>query len=317
MYPSYPANYNAQVLNVAGVPAGVEYEHYEVQWDWINPYQNSGGASDALMALVSTAGATDPADWYTPVYNTSNPLPGGGEGSIFTRPFGLGYGPWHLEISGPMERDPGQYYIGGNPLTAMGWMNLWAYQDKTWYNNITVKLYEKRDYLWMERFENGMPAGWTTGGANPWVIGNTNYTKGADYAMTGCENRANPDGWVATSPFVVPAGAEAVFDYCYYPYATYVKDVWLQLDISTDGGTTWTNLWEFHNATEQGMARLHEFVDISAYTGQNAMLRFWNHDQYNWSPFYGSWVDNFGVSMIPEPASLLLLSLGLALLRRR
>jgi len=322
VYPSYPSPYASQVLNVAAMPQGVEYEAYQVNWDWVNPYAYYGGnANDAVMALVAYPGATADADYYTPIYNQSNPP--GGQGSIFTRPGGLGYGPWSLEVSGPIEADPGSYYVGGTPLAAQGWQNAYSYYDSTHYTNVTVKMYQKRDYLLQETFESGMPAGWTTGGNYSWYApGSYNYTKGSGSALTVGDGNTiwDPDAWVNSAPFVVPgSNSEAVFDWCFYPDYTYLTDAGLEVRISTDGGQSWTQLFAWHNELGQGMARLRDYIPIGQYAGQTAMIQFWVHDfnhQYSGQD-KGAWIDNFGITM-PEPTSLVLLALGgLGLLRRR
>jgi hypothetical protein len=153
--------------------------------------------------------------------------------------------------------------------------------------------------IWVEDFDSGVwpPAGWT-------VIDNT--TTGLTWNTSSAFTRGNlvpggagecaaidsdyyglgpvEDGELWSAPFDVPAAASTIeWDQNY----TWLLDN-ADVDISTDGGGSWTNLLAF-TATTTG----HITVDLSGYAGMTGvMIRFhyYNAD-YAWY-----WqVDNFGL----------------------
>ncbi len=69
---------------------------------------------------------------------------------------------------------------------------------------------------------------------------------------------------------VAPPGSSCHFSFDYHMFGTAVNS--LQLDISEDGGQTWTNLWQLSG--NQGEQWYRQFIDLSGYHGLIAQLRF-------------------------------------------
>ncbi|MBK7407829.1 MAG: hypothetical protein IPJ40_06945 [Saprospirales bacterium] len=69
---------------------------------------------------------------------------------------------------------------------------------------------------------------------------------------------------------VAPPGSSCHFSFDYYMYGTAVNS--LQLEITVDGGATWTSLWMLSG--NQGEQWTRQFIDLSPYHGQGAQLRF-------------------------------------------
>ena len=69
---------------------------------------------------------------------------------------------------------------------------------------------------------------------------------------------------------VAPPGSSCHFSFDYFMYGTAVHS--LQLDITLDGGENWIPLWQLSG--NQGEQWVRQFIDLSAYHGQQAQLRF-------------------------------------------
>lgn len=163
-------------------------------------------------------------------------------------------------------------------------------------------------YLWVEDFDSGVwpPAGWgvvdnTTAG-QVWQLssyfGNSNGCPGgsgecADIDADAYGSSGTRDSELWSAPFTVPAGGGKLgwgMDYQNYAFIDFAD-----VDISTDGGTTWTNLVSY-NSDLTGFFD----VDLSAYAGMSVMVRFHYYDFGNW----GWWwqVDNVGMQAIASAA---------------
>jgi len=182
---------------------------------------------------------------------------------------------------------------------------------------------------WSEDFSGGIPGTWTIadyepgGSAFTWGLntdtGDGNYTGGSGLAAM-----ANSDAFpgefdlgLITPAFVVPTVA-AMLDYD-TNYQNFAGLDFADVDISTDGGSTWTTLlsWNEDHGGFFGGPGVHVSLDLSAYAGATAMIRFHyydpNTDDWDWY-----WqIDNVAVSGVPEPATMATLGLGLAALLRK
>jgi hypothetical protein len=186
--------------------------------------------------------------------------------------------------------------------------------DATW-EYITFDFIEAIPCVWGEDFEGGIPGDWTlvdNTGNGGWGL-SSDFDKGNESGGAGeCAaidsdyyGFVDIDAEMITHEFAVPSDAE--LHYQHY-FRVYSGNEYGDVDITTDGGTTWTNLAQYTSTTGPELASL----DLSGYAGENVKVRWHYYDaNYDWY-----WhVDN--VCLTPEPASLLLLALGAFALRRR
>jgi hypothetical protein len=151
--------------------------------------------------------------------------------------------------------------------------------------------------IWLEDFEGAWPpAGWTVvdnlGGGRVWDLntffGDANTTTGggqcadANSDFYGSGTTLDTELW--TAPFALPANpVQLEFDMDYDDLGASDSAA---LDISTDGGSTWTSLVLYDLVDTIG----HQVVDLSAYAGMTVTLRFRYVSGWDW------WwrVDNVG-----------------------
>lgn len=191
-----------------------------------------------------------------------------------------------------------------------------------WWNNLSFEIQNGPDPTYWpeaEGFELGIPGDWAVvdhTGNGGWQLnsdfGQGNYTGGTGKcAMIDSDSYGSVDidSELITPAFTVPAGATFEFDYDWHAYTSGNLEKG-DVDITTDG-TNWTNLAQW-DGTASDLGPAHASLDISAYAGQDVLIRFHYYDanyEYGWQ------VDNVGFT--PEPASLLLLAFGALALRRR
>ncbi len=163
-------------------------------------------------------------------------------------------------------------------------------------------------YLVFEDFEGGsLPAGWAVedyepgGSATTWRDNVTNllgnYTGGAGLCYT-----TNSDDFVGeydvalvTPPFTPDATSELTL---LTNYQNLANEDFADIDISTDGGSSWTNLLSWNEDHGAFFATPGESVALSlaAYDGIESKLRF-HHYNPNTSDFDWHWeIDDVGVS---------------------
>jgi hypothetical protein len=159
-----------------------------------------------------------------------------------------------------------------------------------------------------EDFEGGsLPADWmveqtntATGGATPsyWTINDyisADFTPFGTYHAGVWWDYGHQDEWLITPEFNVPADAELSFWSVVYQGSTYLDHYYVK--ISTDGGSTWTVLWDA--STLSGGWNYYDFpydVDLSSYAGQDVHLAFQAVDGDNAGLWYIFFVDNIVVS---------------------
>ena len=149
-------------------------------------------------------------------------------------------------------------------------------------------------------FEDGIPGTWTVvdneGTGVVWDVtgsgtcaGDGNYTNGSGLAA--CVNSdaagvAEFDTELITNPITIPSTATSATLFFTANYQNYAGRDFFEVDVSTDGGATWTNLlsWNedhggFYSPPGEDVA-----LDLSAYIGQTIQLRFRYYD-----PNFNDW----------------------------
>ncbi len=151
-------------------------------------------------------------------------------------------------------------------------------------------------------FENGIPSTWTVvdneGTGVVWDVtgsgtcaGDSNYTNGSGKAA--CVNSdavgsVEFDTELWTNPITIPASATSATLRYTANYQNYASRDFLDLDVSTDGGATWTTLLSWNE--DHPVGSLYSppgedvVVDLSPYIGQTIILRWHYYD-----PNSGDW----------------------------
>lgn len=181
---------------------------------------------------------------------------------------------------------------------------------------LSAVAYAQGTILWSEDFETttgtALPAGWsqsTSATDGGWVTGTTSFHSsqyfpiparagrvlGTNDDKCNC-NKANENLYMPTMDFSALApGSPLVllFDIVYGKRTDSGKAESLKMIVSTDGGTTWTEMFTFDGA---GGWRSFYSVDISAYAGMaNVKFGFRYDDGTGW--LYGAMLDNMRVAV--------------------
>lgn len=183
---------------------------------------------------------------------------------------------------------------------------------------LSAVAYAQGTILWSEDFETttgtALPAGWTQATSatdGGWVTGTTSFHSsqyfpiparagrvlGTNDDKCNC-NKANENLYMPTMDFSALApGSPLVllFDIVYGKRTDSGKAESLKMIVSTDGGTTWTDLLTFDGG---GGWRSYYSVNISAYAGMaNVKFGFRYDDGTGW--LYGAMLDNMRV-VVPD-----------------
>ncbi|MCC6970906.1 MAG: choice-of-anchor J domain-containing protein [Phycisphaerales bacterium] len=149
--------------------------------------------------------------------------------------------------------------------------------------------------------------------------GYSNWTGGSGNAATASSDFASGefDTRMVSPGIAIGAGPASVsFNYNYQNFA--LLDVFA-VEISTDGGGSWSTLWSTQADTGgfQALPGASQTIDISAYGGNTVNIGFHYYD-----PNTGDWdwyvqVDDVVVDAVPAPGAAALLGLGGLLVSRR
>jgi hypothetical protein len=159
------------------------------------------------------------------------------------------------------------------------------------------------------------PTGWTltsTNATEPWAFGTTATLSSSYFAPpahttfaavnddNAGSSAAADDAFLKTPNITsIPAGAYLSFDYYFLGQPTgnaagQPQFETFNVNISTDGGTTWTLL---NAPAANTTAWVTTNISLAAYSGMNIMLAFEYNDGNSW--MYGAAVDNIAITVPP------------------
>jgi uncharacterized repeat protein (TIGR01451 family) len=190
-----------------------------------------------------------------------------------------------LNITVTADQEPNTWALGGNLRVG------------EYYEGATTTVFFEAFETWA----GGAPVGWTIeadGSGMNWFQGSTGYWGN----WVGSGDFAEVDTYVAnfadgtTNMISPPFALSGAFGTASLQYKTQYYDYYgasnSYLDISADGGTTWSHLQTFHDSFFNGVGGAQN-VNISPFIGQSGLLvRF----QANSPLYYTIWeVDDFGI----------------------
>jgi hypothetical protein len=155
-----------------------------------------------------------------------------------------------------------------------------------------------------ESFSTWPPANWTiingaeSVGTQRWHREGSGDTYAAILYDNGDGVIHNQDEWLITPEVTIPVNAFLSFDYNSNPYwmVDPNNNADLNIKISTDGGTTWTKIWDENTAEFEYSEWEEAYVNLDAYEGQSAKIAF----QYVGIDACWFYIDNVRVYGLPE-----------------
>ncbi|WP_161634391.1 S8 family serine peptidase [Aquimarina pacifica] len=127
---------------------------------------------------------------------------------------------------------------------------------------------------WEQPFADNQDWVINTNGTPTFSTGPSNASEGAYYIYAEASNNpSNPDQTLLTSPCfdLSKLSSAGVFNFNYHMYGADTLGS-LVLEISTDQGVNWTNIWEANG--NQGSSWLEAKINLDSYTGKSIKLRF-------------------------------------------
>ncbi|MCD6090963.1 MAG: T9SS type A sorting domain-containing protein, partial [Bacteroidales bacterium] len=167
---------------------------------------------------------------------------------------------------------------------------------------------EKIEAVLEENFDGTVfpPTGWTqtiTNTANTWIQDNLTESF-SDIDATNVYSALCPwvdedqDEWLKSPAFSLSDGLYSLEFYAGFdPY--WLSSATLKLNISTDGGTNWTKIWEANNDGQEWVWRLIT-LDLSSYANNANVMLGWQYVGNN-----GDWVGIDNVSLVSGTTGLI------------
>jgi hypothetical protein len=155
-----------------------------------------------------------------------------------------------------------------------------------------------------EDFSSWPPASWTiingteSVGTQRWHSEGSGDTYAAILYDNGDGVIRNQDEWLISPEVTIPVNAFLKFDYNSNPYwmVDPNDNADFNVKISTDGGTTWTNIWNENTAEFEYSEWTEAYINLDAYEGQSAKIAF----QYIGIDACWFYIDNVRVYGLPE-----------------
>ncbi|MDD3688068.1 MAG: choice-of-anchor J domain-containing protein [Bacteroidales bacterium] len=142
--------------------------------------------------------------------------------------------------------------------------------------NTAINSNEAKAVTFLETFDTWPPTGWTIIDG-PASLGTQHWYDGVGYAAIAWDNSgdetARPqDEWMITPEITLPATAP-VFSFQFHSNPYWMSGEYNNADllvkISTDGGTTWTELWNENDYTWEYSVWTEVILPMTTYAGQN------------------------------------------------
>ncbi|MDD2278530.1 MAG: choice-of-anchor J domain-containing protein [Bacteroidales bacterium] len=160
---------------------------------------------------------------------------------------------------------------------------------------------------WAESFETSVPpAGWTnvaTNAIETWEqVGTVTFSSGDVVPVDGSFQAevywdyGHQDEWLITNEFLVPNNGKLEF-WSYSGAQASPNGDHYYVKISTDGGTTWTVLWDVVTSTTVESVYSEVIVDLSTYAGQDVKLAWQAVDGDGQGLWFAWFIDKVLVEM--------------------
>ena len=142
------------------------------------------------------------------------------------------------------------------------------------------------DVIIKESFDSEIfpPTGWvqtTTNASNTWLQGNPTENTFSDIDPTNVYSALCPwvaedqDEWLISPAFSLSDGISSLEFYAGFS-TDYLANATLKLNISTDGGTNWTEIWEANEDSQGWLWRLIT-LDLSSYANNSNVMLGWQY----------------------------------------
>jgi hypothetical protein len=163
------------------------------------------------------------------------------------------------------------------------------------------------NYVYYESFDNGIPADWTIVNLNddeytwasPHANSNAVLSGFGDALYAICDSDDAPSDVAMDEELITGSFNFSTIATPYLSFLTFYNDLttgdnsdFAAVDVSTDGGTTWTNMFTWDADIGSSTAPSNEIVDLTSVAGDssNVKIRFHYNDNNSWAWFWA--IDN-------------------------